>query len=335
MRCPEPTAALKSILPDGRLSATAAMCYSCFVSETPPAALRPEPGERGLATADPQRLVTSTLAAWDAFIDVAAHTDPDLPLRKGTAGEALANLGTWPGSRTLDDMRSEAAAGATRMPAAPPPHVPSHPSSDELVAAIRTSRDSLLTWVDGTGDWQREGLLTTPTILGPLPLLTSIHGAAYAMALVALEIAGADPGGDAPTALLDTGLDALVDTTGGLAARVGVAASITARIPERAIGTGALAGEWCSRDVSHLPVSDAGPAIVAPTHVVLAVTAGRADVASLYRTGSLRVHDLPGLLPWIEVVEAVPGLPGGAVLARAGRYLGTVSRLLSRLPFNR
>jgi hypothetical protein len=142
-------------------------------------------------------------------------------------------------------------------------------------------------------------------------------------------------GVEAPPSLLANGLDALVDTTGGLAARVGVAASITARVPDRAVGTGALAGDWCSRDVSHLPANEAGPAIVAPTDVVLAVTAGRADVASLYRSGSLRVHDLPGLLPWIEVVEAVPGLPGGAVLARAGRYLGTVSKLLARLPFNR
>lgn len=44
---------------------------------------------------------------------------------------------------------------------------------------------------------------------------------------------------------------------------------------------------------------------------------------------------MSGLLNWVPVVETVPGLPGGAALARAGRYLGTVTTLLSKLPFGR
>lgn len=278
-------------------------------------------------------LVEATLAAWDAIAACAAEVDPGARTRKSTAGAALAELGTWPGSRTLAQMRADAAAGRTALIAQPtPPEVPAQPTSAELVAALQRSRNSLVEWLDDpAADWQTEGLLTTPTILGPLPLLTIIHGASYQMALVALELRphGVTP----PSHLLDTGLNALVDTTGGFAARAGVAAAITARVPGRQIGTGAQESHWCTRDLTEVPAPEAGPAVIADVATVLLATSGRADVAGLYRTGSLRVHDVPGLLHWLPVLETVPGLPGAATLGRAGRYLGTVSSLLSRLPF--
>jgi hypothetical protein len=259
------------------------------------------------------------------------EVDPAAPVRKGTAGSALAELGTWPGSRTLADMRADAAAGRADFTAAAP-RVPAEPDTGDLVAALRRSRDSLAQWIDEpAGDWRTEGLRTTPTMLGPLPLLTIIHGASYQMALVALELRrhGIDP----PPDLLDTGLNALVDTTGGFAARAGIPASITARVPDRQIGTGAAGTDWCTRDLTSVPAASAGPAVIADVATVLVITSGRADVARLYRSGHLRVHDIQGLLHWLPVLETVPGLPGGATLGRAGRYLGTVSTLLSRLPF--
>ncbi|MDQ1249092.1 MAG: hypothetical protein QG597_3466 [Actinomycetota bacterium] len=275
--------------------------------------------------------MSTTLAAWDALADCAWEVDPAAPVRKGTAGSALAELGTWPGSRTLGTMRAEASAGQSEFQASSP-QVPHEPTTSELVAALRRSRDSLATWVDDpTADWQTEGLRTTPTMLGPLPLLTIIHGATYQMALVALELRshGVEP----PPSLLDTGLTALVDTTGGFAARAGLPASITARVPGRQIGTGADGNDWCTRDLTAVPAAEAGPAVIGDVATVLIATAGRADVATLYRTGSLRVHDIQGLMHWLPVLETVPGLPGAATLGRAGRYLGTVSTLLSRLPF--
>ena len=257
-----------------------------------------------------------------------------MPVRKRSAGEAVAEMGTWPGSRTLDDMLADAKAGRVGEPTpGNAPEIPARPTSAELTAALRRSRDSLARWLESDPDWSAESLLPTPTALGPLPLLTAIHGAAYPMALIALDLAAVV--GEAPADLLDTGLDALVDTTGAFAARAGVAASITARVPGRQIGTGASDGSWCTRDVSEADPQAAGPAVIADVATVLTVTAGRADVAGLYRSGSLRLHDISGLLNWVPVVETVPGLPGGAALARAGRYVGTVTTLLSKLPFGR
>ncbi len=304
------------------------------MSEIPPPLLQPSPGERGLATADPHALVSTTLAAWDLFSDCALEVDPAAAVRKRTAGQAVAEMGTWPGSRTLTDMLEDARAGRTSMPAdASTPDVPAEPTTAELAAALRRSRDSLAQWVESDPEWEADSLLLTPTMLGPLPLLTAIHGATYPMALIALDLAAADL--TAPEALLNTGLNALVDTTGAFAARVSAAASITARVPHRQIGTGAARGDWCTRDVSDAPPNEAGPAVVADVSTVLTVTAGRADVAGLYRSGSLRLHDVPGLLHWVPVVESVPGLPGGAALARAGRYLGGITNLISKLPFRR
>lgn len=300
-----------------------------------PAVLVPEAGDRGLASAAPEALAQRTLAAWDACIELAGSVDPTTPVRHSIAGAEFAALGTWPGTRTLDDMRADAVAGHTTIPDRAAPDIPEHPSGAELTTALQLSRDNLATWLEGpaTGDhgWQAEGLLITPTIIGPLPLLTALHGAAYQMALIALDLqtAGALA---APPELLNIGLDALVDTTGAFAARAGVTAAITARVPERQFGTGAQGADWCTRDISTSPRNSTGPTVVSDVAGVLALTSGRADIARLYRNGSLRLQDIPGLLRWVAVVEEVPSLPGGATLARAGRYLAGISSLVSRLP---
>jgi hypothetical protein len=44
------------------------------------------------------------------------------------------------------------------------------------------------------------------------------------------------------------------------------------------------------------------------------------------------VHHVGGLLALAPIVEAVPGLPGGAALRTAVRNLRSVSRLVRRLP---
>jgi hypothetical protein len=46
----------------------------------------------------------------------------------------------------------------------------------------------------------------------------------------------------------------------------------------------------------------------------------------------LRLHHVGGLLALTPIVEAVPGLPGGAALRAAVRNVRSVSRLVRRLP---
>ncbi len=233
----------------------------------------------------------------------------------------------------MDEMRADAKAGRTELDSSRSPQIPPEPTSTELITALRRSRDSLAAWVESDPHWQAEALLATPTILGPLPLLTAINGVAYPLALITLDLQTANI--TAPPDLLDAGLNALVDTTGAFAARAEVAASITARVPARQIGAGASGGDWCTRELGSASPTESGPAVIGDVATVLTATAGRADVVGLYRSGALRFHDLPGLLHWVPVVESTPGLPGGRTLARAGRYLGSVSSLWSKLPFTR
>jgi hypothetical protein len=46
----------------------------------------------------------------------------------------------------------------------------------------------------------------------------------------------------------------------------------------------------------------------------------------------LRAHGAGGLLALAPIVEAVPGIPGGAALKTAARYVGGIGRLVQRLP---
>jgi hypothetical protein len=189
--------------------------------------------------------------------------------------------------------------------------------------------------------------LETASPLGPLPVLTLLHAVPYRLAVAALDL---EPCGARPTdELLELGVAALVDTTGALAAREGVTGSITAVMPASTWGFGADAGAWlCVR----LPVDgatadgpgpgegarradapEAGPSVQAHARVIVDVTAGRTtNLAALWRDRALVTHDVPGLLRLAPVLEQVPGIPGGAALRAAARYLGGLGQLLGRLP---
>lgn len=208
---------------------------------------------------------------------------------------------------------------------------PADASLTQLLAALRESRDQLALWPDEDPQWLSDGLLPMVTRMGPLPILTALHGGCYQLALTALDLGPL--GVAAPPALLDRAVDALVDTTGAFAGRAGVRASIAAKMPHRTVAAGAADGAWTTVRMS--PDEEHGPAVIADAATLLRATSGRSDVPALYRGGDLRLHDVTGLLQWLPVVEQVPGLPGGAALARAGKYLAGVTSLLSKLPFRR
>lgn len=291
----------------------------------PPSTLRPEPGERGLASHDLAGTAGHIAAAWDAFLVVAEETELDAPSRlPGWSGrDVLVHLGSWPEQPALPAVlegRADQDARNARLTAA-------HRSAgrDEVLAALEANRDAVAAFL-ATPDASAAGLRPTGSVLGPLPVLTLLSAAAYELAVHALDLepCGAPhPGED----LLQAGVAALVDVTGGLAARTGIAAVATIRTPG---GTWSFAsddsGDWRTSQ-QHPDAPAVKATIEGAADVLLDASAGRRAVPALLLRGELRTPDVPGLLALAPLVEAVPGLPGGASLGTAARHLSGVGRL--------
>lgn len=298
-----------------------------------PAPLEPHAHEHGLASGDVPELAASIDRAWELFEAMAGRADLSAPSRKpGWNGRAVvAHMGEWEAGRTLGDLLADAHDGDVG-------HVDGDAIDARVVAAtaglddpaviagIAAARATIADWLagDGPATW---GLVHTSSPLGPLPVLTVVNAACYQLAVAALDL---EPtGAVAPQELLHLGLRAMVDTTGALAGRVHATGSFTAVTPELVVGVGATGGRWRTAVLAEDPQH--GPAVHATARVVLDVTRGRVNTANLYRTGELRVHDLPGLIRLAPVLEGVPGMPPVGAIARAMQLVDAVGGLFGRL----
>lgn len=299
------------------------------MSSIPPPPLTPENGERGLATAEPDALVAATLSSWDSFIEITS--DIDLAAAPTTMVTAIQELGTWPGQERFSRLLAEARGEAPQGPSTPREF--GGATTKDTLDALRRSRDQLQQWVDSDPRWQTTGLAPVATAMGPLPLLTALHGATYQQVTVLLPATEDDPGVVSP--LLGTAVRALVDTAGAFGARAKATASIVAASDTVNVGSGVVAENWRTRVVAEADLETAGPRVQADALTLIRITSGNADVPALYRSGQLRVSDMTGLMRWLPVLEQVPGLPAAAALGKAAKYVSAVSSVLSKLRFGR
>lgn len=301
------------------------------------------PGPCGLAALPPEEISAIVLPAWDAFIGLAEHCELEAPTRLSgwRAREVLVHLGSWDDDVALERMITDARAStAGELQAAeltrPRPTEERNAAvfaqhldepREVVLEALLAARGQVARFLSSP-ECQELGLHPTRTLLGPLPLLTMLVAGAYELAVHALDLS--DPGGQPPEELLDAGLAALVDTTGALAARHRLTASLAGVTPFGGWGFTAAGEEWTTRRVS-AGWAD-GAALHATGPVLLDASAGRVSVVPLLIRRELRTHHLPGLMRLAPLVEEVPGLPGGAALRAAVRHLEQVNRLLRRLP---
>lgn len=305
-----------------------------------PPPLAPDAGEQGFATERRASLRASVTRSWELLADYAESCDLDAPTRaKGRTGrDVLVPVGRWKGSRGLTEILDDARAGRVhridqeayerRLRAA---HSGAAPG--EIVAAVRAAGREVAAWL-GTADDDREGLLQTASPLGPLPVRTFLHAAVYQLAVVALDLETVSSQA-APGELLTSGLVALVDSTGSLAARRRLRVSLsadtrggTATEDSGIWGFGSAGGSWVVAQLE-APV---GPTVTASTRTILDITAGRtANVPGLVASGALRLHDIPGLLHLAPLVDDVPGIPGAPALRAATTTLGAAAGVLRRL----
>lgn len=289
----------------------------------------------GLSDSTPEELGEHVLAAWDAFLALAATGDLSRPSRLPgwTGRDVCTHLGSWPGSDVVASLLASARAGGTGEPVDPDAEnarlVEAHrdASDAEVLAALQRGRDSLAAFFvsEDAREW---GRAVAHSAVGRLPVLSLLHAGCYELAVHALDLA---PCGAAapPPLLLDRGLAALMDVTGALSARHGIDITLTAQTPDGGWSFTSGGDGWTTRAVP--PGRLQGTGVRGSAADLLDTSAGRTNLGQLLLTRRLVVSQLPSFMRLAPLLHEVPGLPGGAALRTAVAGLGSVTRVLGRL----
>lgn len=286
------------------------------------------PAACGFLTSEPDELARRVTRAWEIFAEVAAEVDLAGRTRstKRTPRDMVIGLGSWPDSRGITELVADARAGLTEtepFAAAERRLALAHrdASDDEVRESIAASVEETREWLEG-GVLRSDGHLLTPSALGPLPVGTVMHAAAYQLAITARDLL---PAGAAPRPELDElGLAALLDSSAAVAARIGLVASASAVGDRAAVSIHVRDGGWTSvhEDVPTYP------GVLGPEELMLDLSQGRADLSTMLRR--LRFRNPRGLLALSPVIEDVPDLPGGALLRQVARWFGGKPAILGR-----
>ena len=300
-------------------------------------------GRSGLADTPPEVLGASVLRAWDAFLDLVAVTDLERPSRlKGMTGrDVLVHLGSWPDSHVVDSLLDSARAGAagtsTSLDETNAQLLAAHrdATTEEVVASLHRGRAALAAFFSSPEAVELGRALARSTA-GPLPVLTLLNAGTFELAVHALDLA---PCGAPPPSphLLDSGLSALVDITGGLASRAGVDLLLAAQTPDGGWAFDSRDGGWSTGPLSAGSISGVGVSGTAAD--MLEGASGRVALPQLLVTRRLVVHHLAQWMRLAPLLDDVPGLPGGAALRGAvgsvgglvGGVASGVGKVLGRL----
>jgi hypothetical protein len=299
-------------------------------------------GRCGLAEAPPQVLGQSVLAAWDAFLWVVQAPTTDLTrpsrLRGLTGRDVLVHLGSWPDARIVDSLLASALEGgagtSSSLDETNEALLASHRNAtvEQVVAALHEGRAVLAAFF-ASEQAQQLGRALARSTAGPLPVLTLLNAGTFELAVHALDLApcGAPP---PPPELLDSGLSALVDITGALAARAGVELVLGAQTPEHGGWQfSSVPDGWATSRLA--PGRLTGTGVRGTAADMLDAASGRASLPQLLLTRRLVVHQLPSWMRLAPLLDDVPGLPGGAALRGAAGSLsgmaGGVGKVFGRL----
>lgn len=286
---------------------------------------------QGLIDGDGYDLGAVVLQSWDAFIALAAEVDLTAPTRlKGwTVREVLLHLGTWDGTSALTQVLGSLRSGDVQEPLDPEAsnrlvvEAQRGASDADILTALTVSRTAVADLL-ASDEAREHGGDVVASQLGPMPLLTVVHAGCYELAVHALDIAEAVDG-ECPPVLLRHGVAALTDSTGCLAAREGIDATIGIDATEASWSFAASAdGGWTTTAVTGKPH---GPRVSGSAEDLLEASAGRADPVRLVTLRHLKVKHVGGLLALTPIIDQVPGLPGGRGLKAAARTLGGLGGL--------
>lgn len=277
---------------------------------------------------------TRVLAAWDAFLHQAEGVDLQRRTRLPgwRAQEVCVHLGVWPEHAALADLVASARTGATGAP--PDPDAVNarvtaahrDASREEVLAALHRGREATVAYLtDEPAELDAAPAVST---VGRLPLLGIVLGQAYELAVHGLDLtaAGAPL---VPADVLQSGLAALADVTGALAAGAGIEGGATLLTPDGGWTFDADGAGWTVGRIG--PGRVRGTAVEAPAALLLEAASGRVNPVTALAQHRLRVQELTGLLRLAPIVSAAPAIPGGPILQLAARTLGGAGGVLGRL----
>src|SRR3954466_2827967 len=213
-----------------------------------------------MADAGRDEVGAMVLGAWDAFLEQAESVDLSRPSRLAgwRAQEICVHLGCWDDHTAMADLIASARAGGTGTP----PDVDAvnarvtaahrDASREEVLAALRRNREATARYLAE----EPAELDTAPTVsvVGRLPLLSVVLGQAYELAVHGLDLVscGAEP---PPASMLQSGLAALADVTGALAASCDITGGVTLTTPDGGWGFTADPHGWTVRRVPLRPLN--------------------------------------------------------------------------------
>src|SRR5690348_15731283 len=231
----------------------------------------------GMAEAGRKEIAGMVLPAWDAFLAQAEDVDLSRTSRLPgwRAQEICVHLGLWPENTAMADLLASARAGGT----GPQPDVDAvnarvtaahrDASRNQVLAALRANREATERYLTE----EPEELDTAPTVstVGRLPLLSVVLGQAYELAVHGLDLA--DVGAPAvPAEVLQSGLAALADVTGALAAACGITGGATLATPDGGWRFAAGGRGWTVRRTE--PGDTSGTVVEAPAGLLLEAASG-------------------------------------------------------------
>jgi hypothetical protein len=195
-----------------------------------------------------------------------------------------------------------------------------------VLAALRRNREATAHYL--TEEPVELDTALTVSVVGRIPLLSVVLGQAYELAVHNLDLVscGAAP---PPPEVLQSGLAALTDVTGALAASMDITGRVTLATPDGGWAFSSDGDGWVVRQVP-AGTTD-GPAVEAPADLLLDAASGRVNPVPAVARRRLKVHDVGGLLALAPIVQAVPGIPGGPILQLAARTVGGAGGVIGRL----
>ena len=197
---------------------------------------------------------------------------------------------------------------------------------DEVLAALRRNREATAQYL--ADEPEELDHAETVSVVGRLPLLSVILGQAYELAVHGLDLApcGATP---PPSPVLQSGLAALADVTGALAASTGITGGATLTTPDGGWTFSSGQKGWTVEATNGGRIS--GPAVEAPAPLLLDAASGRANPVVAVARRRMKLHDIGGLLGLAPIVQVAPGIPGGPILQVAAKTIGGAGGLVGRL----
>src|SRR5215203_4425469 len=231
-----------------------------------------------MADAGRDEVSEMVLGAWDAFLAQAEAVDLDAPsrLRGWRAHEICVHLGCWDDHTAVADLIASARAGGTGTP----PDVDAvnarvttahrDASRDEVLAALRRNREATARYL--ADEPVELDTALTVSVVGRIPLLSVVLGQAYELAVHGLDLVscGAAP---PPPDVLQSGLAALADVTGGLAASMDIDGEVTLATPDGGWTFVSAGGGWTVEQVP--PGWTEGPSVEGPADLLLEAASGR------------------------------------------------------------